>query len=597
MYRDERFRAAFAYATVGMAITDLSGKFVHANPAYCSLVGYTEEELLGMDLRSITFTDDLPSTGEQLDQLLSGQIPNYVLEKRYVKKTGEIVWAKISASLLRDADGTGTHVVGLAEDITERVQSEAEKERLHKTLEAERARFATVFNKAPALITVLRGPNHIFEMANPAFYNFAGNRKLIGRSAREAFPEIEGQGFFELLDQVYQTGEPFVGTNMPAILERSPDDIQGETFVDFVFQPLTDEDGAVSGIFIHAVDQTERRRAERALQESEERLRLAMEAGEIGAWDWDILNNRISWSDRVYKLHGVEPGGFGGRVEDFTKFIHPDDLPGVSAAIRACLNEGEPYDVVFRVPQPSGRINWIATTGLVIRNEEGMPIRMLGATTDVTERKENEQSIQALNERLKRAMTETHHRVKNNLQVISALVDVQAGEAGEMISTDTLLRVGQHVKALATIHDLLTAEAKRSGDAEFLHMREALDQLWPLLQTIVSKRNLTFSVDDIRLPVRQGTSLVVLINELISNSVKHGAGDIDIQLAKNETHGLLTVTDKGSGFPEDFNPSQAANTGLELIESLAKWDLRGSVAFENNATGGAKVKVTFPLNW
>jgi PAS domain S-box-containing protein len=217
------------------------------------------------------------------------------------------------------------------------------------------------------------------------------------------------------------------------------------------------------------------------------------------------------------------------------------------------------------------------------------------AQQEIVQRKQTEAAIQALNARLRRAMAETHHRVKNNLQVISALVDVQSEAVGDTVPTSALRRVGQHVQALATIHDILTREAKEAAEVEYLDTLDVMTKLRPLLESIVGERRIRFHVEDMRLPIRQGTSLAVLINELVSNAVKHGAGEIELALRIVAERGYLHVRDQGPGFPADFNPHTAANTGLELIQSLSRWDLGGELTFHNHPDGGAQVIVTFPL--
>jgi PAS domain S-box-containing protein len=126
----------------------------------------------------------------------------------------------------------------------------------------------------------------------------------------------------------------------------------------------------------------------RALHEDDERLRLAIDAGQLGIWDWDIVHNRVIWSDRVYELHGVPPGEFGGRVEDFAALVHPEDAPAVQAAIEAALASGSAYTAEFRVPWRDGSVRWLSTRASVVRDASGRPLRMVGSTYDVTERVE-----------------------------------------------------------------------------------------------------------------------------------------------------------------------------------------------------------------
>ena len=127
-------------------------------------------------------------------------------------------------------------------------------------------------------------------------------------------------------------------------------------------------------------------RSQAALQASEERPRLAMEAADLGTWDWDIANDRVSWSDAVFRMHGVTPDGFGGSVADFARIVHDDDRPRVQQQIKATLADGTPYASEFRVVWPDGTIRWLSTRAHLERDAAGAPKRMVGATYDVTER-------------------------------------------------------------------------------------------------------------------------------------------------------------------------------------------------------------------
>ncbi|PVE21852.1 histidine kinase [Microvirga sp. KLBC 81] len=128
-------------------------------------------------------------------------------------------------------------------------------------LRAELADLRALFQQAPGHMAVLRGPNHVYALVNDAYRRIVGDRDLIGKSVREAMSELEGQGFFELLDQVYTTGKPFVGHQMPAKVRRQPDGPIEKIFVDFVYQPIIGADGQVSGIFVEGSDVTARVRA------------------------------------------------------------------------------------------------------------------------------------------------------------------------------------------------------------------------------------------------------------------------------------------------------------------------------------------------
>ena len=192
------------------------------------------------------------------------------------------------------------------------------------------------------------------------------------------------------------------------------------------------------------------------------------------------------------------------------------------------VRAGRSYRQEFRVHDADGHIRWLAEDVQIEAIDPNLWYAV-GICIDITERKRAEEErekhhaeIETLNFRLQRAMAETHHRVKNNLQVVAALVDLQTMIDRPAVPIEELLRIGRHIRSLAAIHDLLTQNAKDNGTSDSVLTREVMDKLAPLLRTIVGDRIIRFDVEDISLPQRQGTSLAVLVNELVSNAVKHG---------------------------------------------------------------------------
>jgi PAS domain S-box-containing protein len=170
---------------------------------------------------------------------------------------------RLQGSALPVHDESGAQLGGVltVRDITEQHQ-------LQKQLELERNRLAEVFMQAPAAILVVRGPTHIMEVVNPRYAELVGNRPLLGRTVREAFPDLEGQGLFELYDQVLATKEAYVGKEVPVRVERFGR--TDEAFFNFVYQPLVGADGQAFGVMTHAVEVTD---MVRARQQTEERAR------------------------------------------------------------------------------------------------------------------------------------------------------------------------------------------------------------------------------------------------------------------------------------------------------------------------------------
>jgi PAS domain S-box-containing protein len=192
---------------------------------------------------------------------------------------GARVIVEVSAAPVRDAGGQTVAAVAVAADITARVQTGRERERLLRELELERARLAYVFRQAPTFLAVLRGPTHVFELVNAAYTQLVGRHDLVGQPLLTALPELREQGFLELLDGVLASGEPFVGRAVPVSLARMPGAVPELRFVDFVYQPVVEADGTRSGVIAHGSDVTEqvqaRREVERLLAESEQARRDA----------------------------------------------------------------------------------------------------------------------------------------------------------------------------------------------------------------------------------------------------------------------------------------------------------------------------------
>jgi PAS domain S-box-containing protein len=176
-----------------------------------------------------------------------------------------------------------------ARELLARVGSMLAVAQVRQTLEAERIGLRDIFTRAPAFIATLRGPDHIFEIANPLYMQLVGeHRDVIGKTAREALPEVEGQGFFELLDNVYRTGEPFIGSELRVVVERG--DGEDERFVDFVYQPIRGADGSITGIFVHGNDVTEQVRARRIVERQADEL----ERANLALLDQMVLNKTIT---------------------------------------------------------------------------------------------------------------------------------------------------------------------------------------------------------------------------------------------------------------------------------------------------------------
>ena len=287
--------------------------------------------------------------------------------------------------------------ITLAEDVAERTWEAIERARAELALgrqhAAEGERLRKLFSQAPGFMSVLRGPDHIIEFVNDAYARLVGDRPLVGLSVRESLPEVEGQGFFELLDEVYATGQPYFSHEAPLTLQRAPGAPLEERLVDFIYQPVTGADGAVTGIFVEGYDVTDRRLAADALRESEARLRLAMHAGRMGDMTFDIQSDEVRHSPSYAALLGF-PADQVLTLAQVRSRYHPDDIERTMAQRAATLSGAQSfYDVEHRVIWPDGAVRWIYGRGEVARDAAGEAVAVTAVYIDVTEQKRVEAAL------------------------------------------------------------------------------------------------------------------------------------------------------------------------------------------------------------
>lgn len=286
----------------------------------------------------------------------------------------------------------------------------------------------SIFQHAPGFICTLAGQDHILQFVNDAHLRLFGSHDWIGKPVQEAFPGIANQGFYELLDQVYATGEQHVAYNAPARFRRSSHEPEQTLFMDFIYAPIV-ENGRVTGIFCQGFDVTDRHVAEDALQHSEEQLRLATDAAEVGLWDVDITTDTLFWPARVKAMFGISSDVPVSMV-DFYAGLHPEDHEHTSNAFADAADAGKRtlYDVEYRtIGKKDGKVRWVAAKGRGVFDQEGRCVRMIGTAIDVTARKETEEQLRVLNETLEQRVAEAlaeRQLLANIVETTNALIQV-----------------------------------------------------------------------------------------------------------------------------------------------------------------------------
>ncbi len=248
------------------------------NDAYRDIMGGKHPTGLGRSVLS-TWSEVRDQVATLMQRVLEGETVYFEDRLFRIERHGspEDAYFTFSYSPVRTESGEVGGLLINCFETTQQVRAralQAERDRLLEELQLERARLEYVFQQAPSFLAVVRGPDHVFELANDAYYQLVGHRETLGKPVREALPEVIEQGFIELLDGVLRTGEPFIGREIPVRLARTPGASLEERFVDFVYFPFTEPDGTRSGVIAHGYDVTEqvlaRREVERLLKESEQ---------------------------------------------------------------------------------------------------------------------------------------------------------------------------------------------------------------------------------------------------------------------------------------------------------------------------------------
>jgi PAS domain S-box-containing protein len=371
-----------------------------------------------------------------------------------------------------------------------------------------------------------------------------------------------------------------------------------------------------------------RRKAMEAVRESEERFRLATNAGKVGIWDWNVQANTVTWSDMIFEIHGLEPSQFKGTVEDFAALIHPDDREYVSQSIRRALHEDRLYELEFRAVRPDGNIVWIYTRAQVLRDAAGAPVRMLGGSVDITNRKQIEEALQQLNEKLEQRVSQRTHELEQQNQRLRRLAN-QLSETEER----------ERRKLAKTLHDglqqiLIAGKIQLSllGDDDFEETVKNLEELFD--EAISVSRLLTYDLSppvlhssdlpealnwvaqwfyanyrfEVRVKIGDGIPVVpdriksflfAAVRELLLNSVKHsGVKTATVELYSPQPRKIcIIVADGGRGFETARLEREEPDLfGFGLFNIRERLLAMGG-AFEINSSLGAGTRsvLTIPL--
>lgn len=369
-----------------------SGVMIY-NDAYAVFASNRHPKLLGANVREgwpevASFNDHV------MNVCLGGGTLAFRDQELTLLRSGrpEQVWMNLDYSPVLDEDGIPAGVIAIVVETTEKVAAE-------RWPASERDRQRQMFEQAPGFMALMSGPDHVFELTNAAHRQLVGHRDVLGLPARIAFPDAEDQDFAATLDRVYRTGETVVASAFPAMLQLTPGSPKEERLIDLVYQPVSNPDGAVMGIFVQGADVTERHHAEKALRQSEEQFRTFAESMPNQIWT-SGPDGMLDWfSPQVYDYSGASPGELDGT--GWAAMVHPNDVAKASEAWSTAIKLGQAYEAEFRLRRRDGKYHWHIARAVPIRSPEGNIVRWIGSNTDIHDHKVTARNLAESERRLK----------------------------------------------------------------------------------------------------------------------------------------------------------------------------------------------------
>ena len=387
------------------------------NEAYATFAGTRHPEIMGM-----TATDAFPEIADfnrgVIPTVLQGQALSFRDQELTWMRDGKLqrYWLDLDYSPIFDEHDVAVGIICVVVDTTGKVNAE-------RKIKGEHARLAQMFEQAPGFMVLLQGPRHTITQANRAYAALVGHRELIGLTIAEALPEATEQGFVGLLDALYASGEPYTGLAMPFSVAATGSTAAHETYLDFVYQPVRDEDGVISGIFVQGSDVTQRVLAEKAWREGESRFRVWAQAMPNQVWSADA-NGRLDWfNQQIHAYSGIAPGQLN--ADTWPSIVHQDDMVDAITRWRASVDSGATYEMEYRVLRHDGQYRWHLIRALPIRDEAGNVISWIGTNTDIEDQKLNTLKLEHLNATLaeqvsmRTAERDRMWRLSNEIMLVS----------------------------------------------------------------------------------------------------------------------------------------------------------------------------------
>jgi PAS domain S-box-containing protein len=536
-------------------------------------------------------------------------------------------WFTFAVSPVREEDGRIVAFFNPAAETTAQVVAERRLEEARVAAERAEHRIREVFEQAPAFLAVLRGPEHRFEFTNDAYHSLIANRAVVGQRVRDALPEMADQGFIELLDRVFTTGEPFVGRAIPVALAQTPGGPPEEHFLDFVYQPLTGPDGTIEGIVAHGSDVTEAVTARRVIEESAAQYRFLADTIPVQVWTATPDGQLDYVNHRAETYFGAPMQSLIG--DGWQRYVHPDDVEAAGANWARSLATGEPYEVEFRLQAAGGEYRWHLARGTAQRGNDGEIMRWFGTNTDIEDAKRNEAELKRLTSEATEAnraksdfLAAMSHELRTPLNAIGGYAQlIEMGVRGPVTDAmvEDLRKIQRSKEHLNTLVGGVLAFAKGGAGRIEVQPRRVradalLDSVLDMVRPQLAERSLTLDCgavpDGLVILADIDKARQILLN-LLANALKFTPAGGRITVTAEDRRGLVAVAvrDTGIGVPaeqldEIFEPfvqaKRAVHTtdggvglGLAISRQLAR-AMQGDLRVESVEGQGSTFTLTLP---
>ena len=378
---------AFGASPIGMSLVALDGRFLRVNRAFCTMLGWSESELLGRGFQAITYAQDISPDLQRVQEIIAGKRESYQIEKRYFHKDGHQVWAQLNVSVVRDKAGNAQHFVSQIQDITD-AKLAAEALRL-----SEQNLSITLHCMGDGVIATDAGG--LITRMNAAAERLTGwtLAHALGRALPEVFCIYDAKTHapaINPLDWVLRSGEP-LGLTQHMML-RTRNDV--ELHISHSGAPIKDPAGHIVGVVLVFSDVSEAYRVQATLETTAELLERTGEMAKIGGWALDLRTMGLIWTLETYRIHEHDPAT-PITLEQAIQFYAPQARTIIRNAVQAGIDHGTSWDIELPLCTLKGRSIWVRAQGVAVM-EQGRAVKLLGAFQDITQHRQDVEEIRRL---------------------------------------------------------------------------------------------------------------------------------------------------------------------------------------------------------